>query len=65
MVYQGQTRVLILLLVGVFMGSLDIGIVGPALPSLGTYFGLMNGCYPGFLTIYILFFMIGTQLMAN
>ena len=65
MVYQGQTRVLILLLVGVFMGSLDIGIVGPALPSLGTYFGVNERLLSWVFTIYILCFMIGTPLMAK
>ena len=65
MVYQGQTRILILLLVGVFMGSLDIGIVGPALPAIGTYFGVNERLLSWVFTIYILFFMIGTPLMAK
>jgi EmrB/QacA subfamily drug resistance transporter len=62
---NGQTRILILLLVGVFMGSLDIGIVGPALPSIQTYFGVNERLLSWVFTIYILFFMIGTPLMAK
>jgi len=54
-----------LLLVGVFMGSLDIGIVGPALPAIGTYFGVNERLLSWVFTIYILFFMIGTPLMAK
>ena len=40
MMIEGQNRILLLLFVGVFMGSLDIGIVGPALPSIQLYFGV-------------------------
>ena len=54
-----------MLLVGVFMGSLDIGIVGPALPAIGTYFGVNERLLSWVFTIYILFFMIGTPLMAK
>lgn len=62
---QGQNRVLFLLLVGVFMGSLDIGIVGPALPAINIYFGVNERLLSWVFTIYILFFMIGTPLMAK
>jgi EmrB/QacA subfamily drug resistance transporter len=62
---QGQNQILFLLLVGVFMGSLDIGIVGPALPSIQTYFGVNERLLSWVFTIYILFFMIGTPLMAK
>ena len=47
------------------MGSLDIGIVGPALPSIGIYFGVNERVLSWVFTIYILFFMIGTPLMAK
>ena len=56
---------LILLFIGVFMGSLDIGIVGPALPGIQTYFGVNERAVSWIFTIYILFFMIGTPLMAK
>lgn len=60
-----ENRILIILLVGVFMGSLDIGIVGPALPAIGIDFGINERLLSWVFTIYILFFMIGTPLMAK
>ena len=60
-----NSRILFLLFVGVFMGSLDIGIVGPALPSIQTYFVVNERVLSWVFTIYILFFMIGTPLMAK
>ncbi|MEN6554553.1 MAG: MFS transporter [Methanobacterium sp.] len=65
MVNQGQTRILFLLFVGVFMGSLDIGIVGPALPSIQLYFGVNERFLSWVFTIYILFYIVGTPLMAK
>ncbi len=62
---SGNNKVLFLLFVGVFMGSLDIGIVGPALPSIQTYFIVNERVLSWVFTIYILFFMIGTPLMAK
>ncbi len=62
---SGNNRILFLLFVGVFMGSLDIGIVGPALPSIQTYFVVNERVLSWVFTIYILFFMIGTPLMAK
>ncbi len=60
-----ENHILIILLVGVFMGSLDIGIVGPALPAIGIDFGVNERLLSWVFTIYILFFMIGTPLMAK
>jgi MFS family permease len=65
MVNQSQNRILLLLFVGVFMGSLDIGIVGPALPAIQLYFGVNERILSWVFTIYILFFIIGTPLMAK
>ena len=62
---KGNQKILLLLLIGVFMGSLDIGIVGPALPSIQVYFGVNERLLSWVFTIYILFFMIGTPLMAK
>ena len=64
-ILSGNSRILFLLFVGVFMGSLDIGIVGPALPSIQTYFVVNERVLSWVFTIYILFFMIGTPLMAK
>ena len=65
MVISSKNRILFLLFVGVFMGSLDIGIVGPALPSIQNYFLVNERILSWVFTIYILFFMIGTPLMAK
>ena len=62
---NSKNRILFLLFVGVFMGSLDIGIVGPALPSIQSYFLVNERILSWVFTIYILFFMIGTPLMAK
>jgi len=47
------------------MGSLDISIVGPALPSIQAYFTVNDRMLSWVFTIYILFFMLGTPLMAK
>ncbi len=47
------------------MGSLDISIVGPALPSIQTYFTVNDRMLSWVFTIYILFFMLGTPVMAK
>ena len=65
MVTKGKNRILILLFVGVFMGSLDIGIVGPALPSIQSFFTVDDRILSWVFTIYILFFMLGTPVMAK
>jgi EmrB/QacA subfamily drug resistance transporter len=62
---NGNNKILLLLFVGVFMGSLDIGIVGPAFPSIQTFFTVNERLLSWVFTIYILFFMIGTPLMAK
>ncbi|HML04593.1 MAG TPA: MFS transporter [Methanobacterium sp.] len=60
-----RNRILILLFIGVFMGALDIGIVGPALPAIKSFFGINERTVSWIYAIYILFFMIGTPLMAK
>ena len=62
---QHRNRVLALLFIGVFMGSLDIGIVGPALPAIQSFFGVDERILSWIFSIYILFFMIGTPIMAK
>ena len=63
--HKNRNRILILLFIGVFMGSLDIGIVGPALPAIQAFFGIDERLVSWIFAIYILFFMIGTPLMAK
>jgi len=60
-----RNKILILLFIGVFMGALDIGIIGPALPAIKAAFGINERIVSWIFTIYILFFMIGTPLMAK
>ena len=60
-----RNKILALLFVGVFMGALDIGIIGPALPAIKAAFGINERLVSWIFTIYILFFMIGTPLMAK
>lgn len=60
-----RNRILILLFIGVFMGALDIGIVGPALPAIKSFFVVDERIVSWIFAIYILFFMIGTPLMAK
>lgn len=60
-----RNRILLLLFIGVFMGALDIGIVGPALPAIKSFFGINERILSWIFAIYILFFMIGTPLMAK
>ncbi|HSO25930.1 MAG TPA: MFS transporter [Methanobacteriaceae archaeon] len=62
---RDRNKILILLFIGVFMGALDIGIVGPALPSMQSFFDINTRLASWIFTIYILFFMIGTPLMAK
>lgn len=62
---QRRNRILILLFLGVLMGALDIGIVGPVLPAIKSFFGVNERIVSWIFAIYILFFMIGTPLMAK
>ncbi len=60
-----RNRLLLVLFIGVLMAALDIAIVGPALPTLRTYFGVDDRAVTWLFTIYILFNLIGTPLMAK
>lgn len=69
MMNQGEkhirNRILIVLFVGVLMGALDIAIVGPALPAIQTHFGIGDRAITWIFTLYVLFNLIGTPLMAK
>lgn len=62
---KDRNRILALLFAGVFMGSLDIGIIGPALPAIQNYFLVDTRAVSWIFAIYLLFFMIGTPVMAK
>jgi EmrB/QacA subfamily drug resistance transporter len=57
--------ILAVLFTGVLMGALDIAIVGPALPALRAEFGVDERALAWVLTIYVLFNLIGTPIMAK
>jgi len=60
-----RNRILILLFVGVLMGALDIAIVAPALPAIQSDFGVDERALTWVFTIYVLFNLVGTPLMAK
>lgn len=60
-----QKKILLVLFLGVLMGALDIAIVAPALPSIRNFFGVGDRILAWTFTIYVLFNLIGTPLMAK
>src|SRR5512135_2306565 len=60
-----RNRLLVVLFIGVLMGALDIAIVGPALKIMREYFGVDDRAGAWIFTIYILFNLVGTPLMAK
>lgn len=64
---DAKTRnlILILFLIGVFMGSLDTGIIGPVLPSIEASFHLTSRESSWIFTLFVITFMIGSPIMAK
>ncbi len=62
---QHRNRLLTVLFLGVLMAALDIAIVGPALPTLRDYFAIDDRAATWLFTIYVLFHLVGTPLMAK
>jgi EmrB/QacA subfamily drug resistance transporter len=62
---RSNNMILLVLFVGVLMGALDIAIVGPALPSIEKTFVVDERLGAWIFTIYVLFNLIGTPLMAK
>ena len=60
-----RNRLLLVLFVGVLMAALDIAIVGPALPAIQEDFGVSDRALAWVFTIYVLFNLVGTPLMAK
>jgi EmrB/QacA subfamily drug resistance transporter len=60
-----RSTVLAVLFIGVLMGALDIAIVGPALPSIRSQLNVSDRSLPWMFSIYVLFSLIGTPLMAK
>ena len=62
---RASRSILLVLFVGVLMGALDIAIVGPALPALRAEFGVDERAISWTFTIYVLFNLMGTPIMAK
>lgn len=60
-----RNRILTVLFFGVLMGALDIAIVGPALPAIRSQFQISERSLSWIFSIYVLFNLIGTPLMAK
>jgi EmrB/QacA subfamily drug resistance transporter len=60
-----RNQILLVLFLGVLMGALDIAIVGPALPSIQSAFKVDERTGAWVFSIYVLFNLIGTPLMAK
>ncbi len=60
-----RNRILAVLFTGVLVGALDIAIIGPALPAMREAFGVDERAASWMLTIYVLFNLIGTPIMAK
>jgi MFS family permease len=58
-------RLLTVLFIGVFMSALDTSVIGPAIPVLRRAFGVDNRMVSLVMTVFILFSMASTALMAN
>lgn len=60
-----RNLILILFLIGVFMGSLDTGIIGPVLPSIEQSFHMTSRESSWIFTLFVITFMIGSPVMAK
>lgn len=60
-----RNQLLLVLFLGVLMGALDIAIVAPALPAIQGFFQISDRALAWTFTIYVLFNLIGTPLMAK
>jgi EmrB/QacA subfamily drug resistance transporter len=62
---KNRNQILAVLFIGVLMGALDIAIVGPALPSIRSQFGVSDRLLAWIFSVYVLASLIGTPLMAK
>ncbi|RFO96800.1 MFS transporter [Rhodoferax lacus] len=61
----GPKRLVPVLFIGVFMAALDTAIVGPAIPVLRDTFGIDNRMVGLVMSVFVLFSLCSTALMAN
>lgn len=60
-----EAATLVVLFVGVLMGALDIAVVGPALPAVRAAFEVGPRWLPWVFSVYVLFYLLGTPLLAK
>lgn len=60
-----EKAVLAVLFLGVLIAALDIAIVGPALPAIRGSFDVGARWLPAVFSVYVLFYLIGTPLLAK
>ncbi|HEY9182358.1 MAG TPA: MFS transporter, partial [Gammaproteobacteria bacterium] len=60
-----EKATLAVLFVGVLIAALDIAIVGPALPAIRGTFEVGQRWLPTVFSVYVLFYLIGTPLLAK
>lgn len=62
---KARNQILLALFIGVLMGALDIAIVGPALPTIRSAFGVDDRAVAWIFTTYVLFNLMSVPLMAK
>jgi len=62
---KARNQILLVLFIGVLMGALDIAIVGPALPTIRSSFGVDDRAVAWIFTTYVLFNLMSVPLMAK
>src|SRR5918995_947627 len=60
-----ERTTLVVLFAGVLLAALDIAIVGPALPAIRGTFAVAPRWLPAVFSVYVLFYLIGTPLLAK
>ena len=60
-----RNLILILFLIGVFMGALDTGIIGPVLPAIEQTYNLTARDSSWVYTLFVITFMVGSPVMAK
>ena len=60
-----ERATLAVLFAGVLLAALDIAIVGPALPAIRDTFAVGPRWLPAVFSVYVLFYLIGTPLLAK
>lgn len=60
-----RKNVLLVLFLGVLMGALDVGIVGPALPAIRSALHTSDRTIAWVFTIYVLFNLVGSAVMSK